>query len=182
MRLVTERLVLREFVETDWPAMLAYHCDARYLAHYPQNAGSTATLRRLLGMFIGWQQERPRYRWQLAITLHSSDEVIGTCGIRLTEPGAAQAELGYGLSSAHWHQGYATEAARRMLSLAFDELGVHRVGARVVASNAASIALLERLGFASEGRLREYERLDDARWCDALLYGLLDSEWAAAAR
>ncbi len=178
MRLVTERLVLREFVADDWPAMLAHHRDPRYLAHYPQEAGSEVTLRALLDMFVTWQREEPRYRWQLAITLRDNDELIGNCGIRLTTPGALQAELGYGLSAEHWRQGYATEAARRMLALAFNELHVHRVGARVVVSNTRSIALLERLGFAPEGRLREYERIGE-QWRDMLLYGLLAQEWAA---
>jgi RimJ/RimL family protein N-acetyltransferase len=48
----------------------------------------------------------------------------------------------------------------------------------VVADNAASVRVLERLGFQREGHLRENEFFKD-RWWDTLLYGLLDREWQA---
>jgi RimJ/RimL family protein N-acetyltransferase len=35
MHIVTDRLVLREFVIGDWPAVLAYQRDPRYLRFYP---------------------------------------------------------------------------------------------------------------------------------------------------
>ena len=69
MRLTTERLVLREFTEADWPTMLAQHQDSRYQAQYPNGYGAEQNLRRLLDMFLAWQREEPRYRWQLAITV-----------------------------------------------------------------------------------------------------------------
>jgi RimJ/RimL family protein N-acetyltransferase len=179
MRLETERLILREFTAGDWPVLLAQHQDPRYRAQYPNGYDSEPNLRRLLDMFLAWQQEGPRYRWQLAITLRGSDALIGNCGIRLQAPGAGVAEMGYGLAVEHWRQGYASEAARRMLRFAFEELGVHRVGARVVETNARSLAVLRRLGFVPEGRLREHEHIGDV-WHDDLMFGLLRQEWERA--
>lgn len=179
MRLETERLALREFTAGDWPTMLMQHQDPCYRTHYPDGQVSEHNLRRLLDMFLTWQQEEPRYRWQLVITLRGSDALIGNCGIRLQAPGAGVAEMGYGLAVEHWRQGYASEAARRMLRFAFEELDVHRVGARVVETNARSLAVLRRLGFVPEGRLREHEHIGDA-WRDDLLFGLLRHEWERA--
>ena len=34
MELHTDRLILREFVSADWPAVLAYQRDPRYLRYY----------------------------------------------------------------------------------------------------------------------------------------------------
>jgi len=180
MRLTTERLVLREFTEADWPTMLAQHQDPRYQAQYPSGYGAEQNLRRLLDMFLAWQREEPRYRWQLAIALPGNDALIGNCGIRLQAPGAGVAEMGYGLAFEHWHKGYATEAARRMLGFAFEELGVHRVGARIVETNARSLAVIQRLGFVQEGRLREHEHIGD-EWRADLMFGLLRQEWERTA-
>lgn len=67
-----------------------------------------------------------------------------------------------------------------MVALGFRELGLHRVWARCIAENRASVAVLERSGLRLEGRLREngYFR---GRWWDTLLWGLLESEWRAGA-
>lgn len=55
--------------------------------------------------------------------------------------------LAYEIGAASWGQGFATEACRRILGVLFQELSVSRVIAEVDTRNAASIRLLERLGF-----------------------------------
>lgn len=179
MRLTTERLVLREFTADDWPDFWAQNREPCYADQYPNGYADEENLHRLLDKFLAWQQKDPRYRWQMAITLPESDDSIGTCGIRLKEPNSGVAEMGYGLAAEYWGQGYATEAARRMLRFAFEELNVHRVGVHIVASNTRSLAVARRLGFVLEGRLREHEHIGD-EWRDDLLLGLLASEWRAA--
>ncbi len=60
----------------------------------------------------------------------------------------------------------------------FKDLGLHRIHANVIAENAASLRLVQKLGVRQEGRLRENVRIH-GRWCDTLLYGILESEWTA---
>jgi [ribosomal protein S5]-alanine N-acetyltransferase len=189
MHLATERLLLREFTGADWPAVLAYQSDARYLRYYPWNERSEQDVRAFVQHFVGWQAEQPRTRFQLAITLKGlgaspnastpaagKEPLIGNCGVRLPGVGASEGELGYELSPAYWGHGYATEAARAMLSLAFRELGLHRVSAWCVAENAASVRVLEKLDLRLEGRLREREWIK-GRWYDTLIYAVLEHEW-----
>jgi len=178
VRLVSERLVLREFVPADLAALETHQRDPRYVAHYPASDWPEGRMAQLLDWFLAWQREEPRYRWQMAVTLAATGELIGSCGIRLQKPGSAHAELGYGFSAAHWGQGYATEAARRMPHYAFAELSVHRVSATCADSNVRSQAVLGRLGFTREGCVREDQFIADV-WHDTLLFGLLASEWAA---
>ncbi|UPV74030.1 GNAT family N-acetyltransferase [Halorussus limi] len=88
-------------------------------------------------------------------------------------------EISYWLLPEARGEGYATEAVSLLLDYAFDTSGRHRVYARVVDFNGASRALVERLGFAEEGRLREHVFLEGA-YRDVVLYGLLRDEWDGA--
>ena len=175
MELITERLILREFVAEDAVAVLAYQSDPRYLPYNRWTDRRLEDVEAFVGMFLNQQRERPRIKYQLAITHKPDGVLIGNCGVRKQAADAVEAELGYELAPSHWGHGYATEAARAMLKFAFQELRVHRVAAWCIADNTASARVLERLGMRLEGRLREKENFKGRRW-DSLIYGILESE------
>lgn len=85
-------------------------------------------------------------------------------------------EIGYWLVPEARGEGYATEAVSLLLDHAFETSGRHRVYARVVDFNEPSKALVERLGFTEEGRLREHVFLEGG-YRDVVYYGLLREEW-----
>ena len=176
MLLRTPRLVLREYSADDLPAMLAYRRGPAFERYYPPGRASEGATAALLERFLGWREEEPRSRYQLAVALAGSGELIGSVGLRMPAPEARVAETGFELDSAHWGKGYATEAARALLDHGFASLGLHRVHAHCIAENQASARVLERLGMIREGRLREHEYFG-GRWWDVLLYGVLASEW-----
>ncbi len=177
MLITTERLRLREFIEADWPAVLAYQTHPDYLRYYHWTGRTAAEVRAFVRQFIDWQQEQPRYKYQLALVLPAEDRLIGNCGLRLERQGAIEAELGYELDPAYWGRGYATEAARAMVSFGFKELSLHRLWAACLAENVGSVRVLEKLGMRPEGHLRQNRRFK-GRWWDTLLYGLLVDEWS----
>ena len=76
--------------------------------------------------------------------------------------------------------GYGTEAARLMLRLAFERIGLHRVGLSVFAFNERAIRSYQKAGFRVEGRLREAIARDGRYW-DEIQMGVLRDEWLAAA-
>jgi ribosomal-protein-alanine N-acetyltransferase len=178
MILTTERLLLREFSASDWQAVLAYQRDPLYLRYYEWTERTPEDVRTFVGWFLDYQRQDPRFKFQLAIVLKDTDELIGNCGIRMDSPDAHEAEIGYELASWHWGQGYATEAARAIVKFGFSELGVHRISAWCIAENAGSARVLEKVGMRQEGRLREKEYFK-GRWWDTLLYAILDREWQA---
>jgi RimJ/RimL family protein N-acetyltransferase len=178
MILRTRRLLLREFQDTDWPAVLAYQADPRYLRYNHWTERTEESVRVFVQMFLDWQQETPRSKYQLALVLPAEDRVIGNCGIRMPRAGSREAELGYELDPIYWGQGYATEAARAIVTFGFEQLHLHRVMARCIADNVGSVRVLEKLGMQREGHLREHEWFKN-RWWDTLIYGLLDREWQA---
>ena len=82
-------------------------------------------------------------------------------------------ELEYKISSNYQNQGYATEALKRMLAYAFDELELSVVAAWVRSHNKRSVRVLEKCGFIHEGTLRKHAR-DKS---DTLCYSMLKEDW-----
>ena len=175
MLLSTPRLILRDFVSDDWPAVLAYQRDPRYLRLYEWEDRTADDVREFVQMFVDHQSAQPRTRFQLAVTLKTDSRLIGNCGIRLNGVDSHAAEIGYELAPDEWGHGYATEAAGAIIRFGFEELGLHRIGAWTVADNTASIRVLEKLGMTLEGRLRDYERYKGRYW-DVLMFGMI-REW-----
>lgn len=71
--------------------------------------------------------------------------------------------------------GLGTEVTRRVLAHAFHDLGLHRVGLRVLAFNTRAIACYARCGFIEEGRERESALVGDT-WHDDVIMGVLERE------
>ena len=176
MELWTARLYLREFVEEDWRAVLAYQSDPLYLRYYDWESRDEAGVKEFLEMFFEQQRQVPRLKFQLAVTLRETGELIGNCGIRKDDPESRVGDIGYEFSPGYWGQGYATEAAREIVRFGFEELKLHRVWASCVAENVGSWRVMEKVGMRREGHLRENEFYKD-RWWDTLMYGILEDEW-----
>jgi RimJ/RimL family protein N-acetyltransferase len=173
---ITSRLVLREFFWDDWPAVLAYQSEPAYLRYNPWTERAADDAQAFVQRFIDWQRDEPRYRYQLAVTLQETGELIGNCGLRLEHPGAMEGDIGYEFAPQHWGNGYATEAARSMLALGFEELRLHRIWAWCIAENVASAHVLEKIGMQREGQHRDKEWFK-GRWWDTYTYAILAHEW-----
>lgn len=178
----TPRLRLRAVVPEDFDALLAYHSDpevVRYVPFEPRSREDMALTvdRKRTGTGL----RRDGDHLDLAVTLAESGRLIGDVILFLSAVEHASVEVGYMFAPAHAGRGYATEAVRAMLDLAFADLGAHRVWARVDVRNPASRALCERLGMRLEAHLVENEWFKGA-WSSEIDYALLDREWPAASR
>ncbi len=83
-----------------------------------------------------------------------------------------RAEIGYWLAKPIWGQGIMTQVVRRLCSFAFEQYNLHRIDARVFATNLRSTGVLRNAGFELEGRLRNYRMLNGIP-IDDLIFGLL---------
>ena len=99
------------------------------------------------------------------------------CAVGLTrlERENRHAEFGVWLAADCTGRGTATTASGILLDFLFGREGLHRVSAQCAVHNATSIALMERLGFTREGRLRQAEFVGDEPH-DLYVYGLLAKE------
>jgi len=79
------------------------------------------------------------------------------------------AEIGYWIAEQYWGNGIATVAAREMSEIAFEEFGFKKLFGPVLAPNTASIRVLEKCGYQSEG-LMEREIFKDGEYFDVYQY------------
>jgi ribosomal-protein-alanine N-acetyltransferase len=178
MKLETERLILRDFVEDDWQRVFEYASDPLYLRYYEWTERTPESVQEFIGWFLNHQKQEPRFKFQLAITLKSNNLLIGNCGVRMDRADATEADIGYELDPAYWNHGYASEAASTIMDFGFSRLNPHRIWAHCVAENTGSAHVLEKLGMRLEGRLREKEYYK-GKWWDTLIYAMLADEWEA---
>jgi RimJ/RimL family protein N-acetyltransferase len=168
---------LRGVQERDIDGLFQLFSDAqvmRYWSRSPMTDKSEAIAfaNTLVDGFI----KREALRWIIADP--NTDQLIGTCALYELNPQHARAGLGYALMPSHWGKGLASEAATLAISYGFFELGLHRIEADTEPHNLRSNAVLERLGFAREGLLRQRFHHPDGIQ-DSLIFGLLQPEWIA---
>ena len=108
----------------------------------------------------------------------SSGRVVGDVSLLLRNVPSRQLEVGWVMNPDFAGRGYATEASRALIDIAFRRAGAHRVVAQLDARNSSSARRAERLGMRLEGRFRE-EHLVKGEWVDSLYYAVLADEWAA---
>ena len=69
MEIPTERLILREFKQSDWPDVLAYQSEPLYLRYYEWTERTPIAVQEFVQGFLAQQREQPRLKFQLAVTL-----------------------------------------------------------------------------------------------------------------
>jgi RimJ/RimL family protein N-acetyltransferase len=176
----TERLRLRPVRVDDAAALLAYRSlpdVARYVPFEPMDAAEIE--RRFAGPWSRATLAEAGDSVLIGIERLDTGQLIGDITLFLHSVSDRGGEIGWVLHPDHSGHGYATEAAHGVLHLAFDELRLHRVVARVDARNASSLALCERLGMRREAVLLANEWFK-GEWTDEVDYALLEDEWAAA--
>ncbi len=173
----TDRLVLRRLTDDDVEALLAY-CSldevTRYLP-FPtlDREGVVQRLARVNGYMDA--DHAPEEDHALTLGVEHDGVLVGDVMLRLkggTGETRSVAEVGYVFSPAHAGHGYATEAVRALVELAFGHFGCHRVFANLDPRNTASARLCERLGMRHEAHLRR-DWYGKGEWSDTAIYGLL---------
>ncbi len=176
----TRRLRLRACRPDDFEALLAYHSlpeVVRFVPFEPRTREDMAVAldRKLAGTAL----HRDGDHLDLAVTLAGNGELIGDLVLALHSAEHQTVEVGYIFTPACAGRGYATEAVRALLDLAFTGLGAHRALARVDSRNGASGALCQRVGMRLEAHLIDNEWFKGA-WSSEIDYAILDREWPAS--
>ena len=91
-------------------------------------------------------------------------------------------EIVWRLTSTAWGQGYASEAARRCLRFAFENLSLPAIGSFTAQSNIRSIAVMQRLGMSDTGQTFLHPRVPpDSPLSEHVLYRITEEQWRATA-
>ena len=103
---------------------------------------------------------------QMVVARKADDVAIGTCLIFRYDEAQRSAELGFVLGRSHWRTGIMGEAMEALVARAFGPMGIRRLDAVVEPANAASAALLRRLGFVAVGSDAEVDHYALTRRAD----------------
>ena len=171
--LETERLILRTWEPEDVNDLYEYAKDPR------------------VGPIAGWASHKSIDESMLilksciendnswAIELKDCKKVIGMVKIHPDENrGKYYAKLiNYALSPAYWGNGYMTEALKRVVDYAFDELKVDLLSVFHYPQNVRSKRVIEKCGFEYEGIIEKGCMRYDGQLFDAVCYSILKDDW-----
>ena len=171
--LKTERLVLRPFEEADAEGLHAYLGDEEVVRYEPYGAMTMEECR-----LEAARRASDEAFWAVCL---ADGTLIGNLYLSGADEFGTR-EIGYVFARACWHKGYATEAARRLMAYAFERLATRRIIALCDTRNAASFALMERLGMRREGEFKKNvgfktDAHGNTIWKDSYQYAILKEEF-----
>jgi RimJ/RimL family protein N-acetyltransferase len=182
-RLETERLILRDWRDEDWPeffrltntpAVMRWLGDLLDVEEQAEMRSRMAELAARYGHCF-WAVERK------ADGGHLSGELLGFCGLKRADASggaiAGSFEIGWRLREDAWGQGYAKEAAAASLAAGFGRFGADEIVALTVIQNEASWGLMTRLGMR---RREDLDFPDDdypPELRDTIVYSITRDEW-----
>ena len=136
--LETERLRLRRMTQDDFPALCRILQDPDVMYAY--------------------EHAFAQYGFGLwAVELKETGAMIGQCGLTMQDVNGRQLlEIGYLFEKAHWHRGYATEAAAACKAYAFDVLHADSVCSIIRDTNIASQNVARRNGMQENERFTKH--------------------------
>jgi RimJ/RimL family protein N-acetyltransferase len=180
----TERLILRPIEVGDWPAIHRYASlpeVVRYLPHEPftEEDASAFALRwseQARQLELAGSKHGDQWPEMLVVQHRADGRIIGHIPFERFSPKYRTREIGWVLDPRYQGKGYATEAARAVLDLAFRQLGLHRVVATCDPRNTASYRVMEKLGMRREGHHRKDVQIR-GEWSDEYFYAILEEEW-----
>lgn len=155
-RFSSERLVYRGIVASDAELIVSWRSDPENYRYFL--SAKPISLDDQLAWFKRYLKDDTRYDFMIFDELGTP---IGTCG--LSHIGGGSCEISYMIGDkAARGCGYAREAVRRLVDLAFSELGLGSVTATVLPENEASVAVVKGSGFRESAVVYRLDRGGDA--------------------
>lgn len=165
-----DRIALRRLIEEDLPQILEWRNSERIRSMVYSEATITPEEHR------AWFERQATVvdGGPLAFTLDG--RLTGLLNLSQVDPVHRRCFIGYYIGPANAPKGIGTAMGAIGLLHAFDDMGMHRVWAEILAVNEISIRLLQRFGFRQEGLMREHAFKAGA-WVDTGVFGILENEW-----
>ena len=173
----TARLDLRPHRPDDLKDLFAFHSQPEVVRYVPWPVRDREQTRIALEAKLTQGVVTEPGQWLvLAMEIRRTSTVIGEVLLKWESETSRQGEIGFAVHKAYQGHGFASEAARAVLRLGFDDLGLHRIVAVCIDANVDSVRLLRRLGMRQEAHLRD-NVFFKGEWADQLVFGVLEDEW-----
>lgn len=172
----TDNLILRRFAKSDIPCMQknwisdsdiqSLYCEPTYTTNQEIND--------LLDIYISAYENPNYYRW--AIISKKNSECIGQIAYFLVNEKNHFAELEYCIGKSFQNKGYATEAAKAVISFGFNDINLHKVQISHKSNNPKSKKVIEKCGLKYEATFKDYF-YNDGKYIDRLYYSIFKAEF-----
>jgi len=113
---------------------------------------------------------------ELSFVIVSDKNTVGRIGLNNINLQNKNASIGYWLTKDAEGKGIITRSCKKLITVGFDQLGMHRIEIKAAVNNLRSRAIPQKLNFREEGILREAE-LVNGTFLDLVLYSMLREEW-----
>lgn len=175
IELTTERLTLRRFAVEDVEHMF-YNWESdpevtKYLVWEPHK--SIKETEELVACWISQYECNDLYLW--AIEVNDLEQPIGSISVITSNEKIMEAEVGFCIGKAFWHQGYTTEALKEVIRFLFEEVGYRRISAKYDPKNIYSGKVLEACGLSYEGTCIQAD-WNNSGICDMAIYGRIRND------
>lgn len=177
--LETERLILRDYRESDFEAYYKLKTDPKTM-YYLQDIQlfTKEEADADFQMVLNDMRKPDRKFYFLHMELKDSHEQVGSIGYTVADvtPVGKMVGAGYFTYPKFWGKGYITEAFKRVLEFAFTENDVYRIFTGCLAENIGSERVMQKCGLIKEAEHIDYE-WHDGKMKTRLEYRLLKREW-----
>ncbi|UCD75246.1 MAG: GNAT family N-acetyltransferase [Phycisphaerales bacterium] len=117
-------------------------------------------------------------QYSFAVESKNDSVYVGCCTVFEIDAKNRSASVGMFIGKPHWRKGYGSDALRTLLRFCFEEINLNKVMLEVYSFNTPAIRCYEKLGFKTEGVLRQ-TLYRDGQYHDTVAMGMLRSEWDA---
>ena len=147
----TERLIIRRFYQKDLDPLWKIMRKPEVMYAWESGFKKSEVRKWLNRIYTGYRKDGHSY---FAVTLKETGKLIGQAGLmKLELNGETVVEIGYIFDDSFWGQGYAMEAARACVDLAFERLSIDKLYATIRPENAASVKVAEKLRMRKTGEV-----------------------------
>lgn len=174
LRLVGNKVVLRRLCRDDAENVVRWRSQPQVA---DQLFSPPPTLDEHLRWFEAAAGSKSRQEFVIGARTADGEVPVGTIGLSGIDARHRRAEYGILLGETRAvGQGLAAEASALLLTYAFETLDLHRVILQLFHDNARALRLYGRLGFVTEGVLRDHA-VRRGVYVDVVVMGLLRDEW-----
>ena len=171
--LTTEKFLLQQILPDDQRFIFEGLSHPDIIPFYGARYDSFEATKKQMDWYEKSYREGSGHPWK--IIEKTSGEKIGVVAYYFFKPEHKKAEVGFWIFPQYWNKGITTEVLKTVIEYCQKEKGIHRLEAFVEDGNMASSRVLEKLGFAYEGTMRECE-IKNGKYINILIYALVKSD------
>lgn len=172
----TPRLIIRDFLITDWVEVHAYSADPETVQYLDWGPNSEEETINFILTALSMQRDNPRTTYHFALIQKPDGPLIGSCSLYMPDMMVHSAVIGYVINREFREKGYATEALIALLEFGFETLREKKIEAICDVRNSKSARVLEKAGFRRQKTLIKH-KMRQGIWTDSYLYTIGNAKW-----